>query len=114
MQKGKTRVNVVILDACRDNPFGGRARGLGRGLAFMDPPTGTYVAYSTAPGSLAEDGEPGQNGIYTSELLKAMREPGLRIEDVFKRVRIIASGPSATGTAPGSGRCRWPPTSGWS
>jgi uncharacterized caspase-like protein len=88
MQEGKTRVNVVILDACRDNPFAGRARGLGRGLAFMDVPTGTYVAYSTAPGSLAEDGEPGQNGIYTSELLKALREPGLRIEDVFKRVRI--------------------------
>jgi len=54
----------------------------------MDVPAGTYVAYSTAPGSLAEDGEPGQNGIYTSELLKALREPGLRIEDVFKRVRI--------------------------
>jgi uncharacterized caspase-like protein len=50
MQEGKTRVNIVILDACRDNPFGGRARGLGRGLAFMDVPAGTYVAYSTAPG----------------------------------------------------------------
>jgi uncharacterized caspase-like protein len=88
MQESKTRVNIVVLDACRDNPFGGRFRGLGRGLAFMDVPSGTYVAYSTAPGSVAEDGEPGQNGIYTSELLRALREPGLRIEDVFKRVRI--------------------------
>jgi hypothetical protein len=88
MQEAKTRVNVVVLDACRDNPFAGRFRGLGRGLAFMDVPAGTYVAYSTAPGSVAEDGEPGQNGIYTSELLRALREPGLRIEDVFKRVRI--------------------------
>jgi uncharacterized caspase-like protein len=88
MQEAKTRVNIVVLDACRDNPFTGRFRGLGRGLAFMDVPTGTYVAYATAPGSLAEDGEPGRNGIYTSELLRALREPGLRIEDVFKRVRI--------------------------
>jgi len=46
------------------------------------------VAYATGPGSVAEDGEPGRNGIYTGELLKALREPGLRIEDVFKRVRI--------------------------
>jgi hypothetical protein len=88
LQEAKSRVNIVVLDACRDNPFAGRFRGLGRGLAFMDVPTGTYVAYSTAPGSVAEDGEPGQNGIYTSELLQALREPGLRIEDVFKRVRI--------------------------
>jgi hypothetical protein len=88
MQEAKSRVNIVILDACRDNPFGNRFRALSRGLAFMDVPAGTYVAYSTAPGSVAEDGEPGRNGIYTSELLKALREPGLRIEDVFKRVRI--------------------------
>jgi hypothetical protein len=88
MQEAKTRVNIVVLDACRDNPFAGRFRSLGRGLAFMDAPVGTYVAYSTAPGSVAEDGEPGRNGIYTGELLKALREPGLRIEDVFKRVRV--------------------------
>ena len=88
MQEAKTRVNIVVLDACRDNPFAGRFRSLARGLAFMDVPAGTYVAYSTAPGSVAEDGEPGRNGIYTGELLKALREPGLRIEDVFKRVRI--------------------------
>jgi hypothetical protein len=88
MQEAKTRVNVVVLDACRDNPFAGRFRGLGRGLAFMDVPGGTYVAYATAPGSVAEDGEPGQHGIYTSELLQALRQPGLRIEDVFKRVRL--------------------------
>jgi len=88
MQEAKTRVNIVILDACRDNPFTARFRGLARGLAFMPAPAGTYVAYATGPGSVAEDGEPGRNGIYTGELLKALREPGLRIEDVFKRVRI--------------------------
>ena len=88
MQGAKTRVNIVILDACRDNPFVTRFRGLTRGLAFMPSPAGTYMAYATGPGSVAEDGEPGRNGIYTGELLKALREPGLRIEDVFKRVRI--------------------------
>jgi uncharacterized caspase-like protein len=91
MQAAKTRVNIVILDACRDNPFVTRFRGLGgitRGLAFMPASAGTYVAYATGPGSVAEDGEPGRNGIYTGELLKALKEPGLRIEDVFKRVRI--------------------------
>jgi len=88
MQAAKTRVNIVIMDACRDNPFVTRFRGLARGLAFMPAPAGTYVAYATGPGSVAEDGEPGRNGIYTGELLKALREPGLRIEDVFKRVRI--------------------------
>jgi uncharacterized caspase-like protein len=91
MQAAKTRVNIVILDACRDNPFVSRSRGLGgitRGLAFMPASAGTYVAYATGPGSVAEDGQPGSNGIYTGELLKALKEPGLRIEDVFKRVRI--------------------------
>ena len=87
MSQAKSRVNIVILDACRDNPFARRFRSAARGLAFMDAPTGTYVAYATAPGSVASDGEPGKNGIYTGELLKALREPGLRIEDVFKRVR---------------------------
>jgi hypothetical protein len=88
MMEPAKRLRLIVLDACRDNPFAGRFRGLGRGLAFMDVPGGTYVAYATAPGSVAEDGEPGQHGIYTSELLQALRQPGLRIEDVFKRVRL--------------------------
>ena len=106
MQEAKTRVNIVVLDACRNNPFAGRFRSLARGLAFMDVPAGTYVAYSTAPGSVAEDGEPGKNGIYTGELLKALREPGLRIEDVFKRVRIAvgSGGLAVTATGGGGGR----------
>jgi hypothetical protein len=87
MDQAKNRVNIIILDACRDNPFARRFRSSARGLAFMDAPQGTYIAYATAPGSTADDGDPGQNGIYTSELLKALREPGLKIEDVFKRVR---------------------------
>src|SRR5262245_21554157 len=78
MQEAKTRVNVVILDACRDNPFARRFRSVTRGLAFMDAPAGTYVAYATAPGGVALDGEPGKNSVYTAELLAALRQPGLR------------------------------------
>jgi formylglycine-generating enzyme required for sulfatase activity len=87
MQEAKTRVNIVILDACRNNPFAQRFRGGSRGLAAIDAPAGTYMAYATAPGNVADDGDPGKNGVYTAELLRSLREPGLKIEDVFKRVR---------------------------
>lgn len=86
METAKNRLNVVILDACRDNPFGRSFRSSARGLASIDAPSGTILAYATAPGKTARDGE-GTNGLYTGELLKAMQVPGLKIEDVFKRVR---------------------------
>jgi formylglycine-generating enzyme required for sulfatase activity len=86
MDEAKNRLNIVILDACRDNPFVRSFRGSARGLAQIDAPTGTLIAYATAPGRLARDGD-GGNGLYTGELLKAIREPGLKLEDVFKRVR---------------------------
>lgn len=79
-------VNVIILDACRNNPFERRLRGASRGLAAMDAARGTLIAYATAPGSVAADGD-GDNGLYTGELLKALGEPSLKAEDVFKRVR---------------------------
>jgi hypothetical protein len=87
MAEAKNRVNIVILDACRNNPFERRMRGGARGLAAVDAARGTLVAYATAPGSVAADGD-GKNGLYTEELLEALREPGLKIEEVFKRVRI--------------------------
>jgi len=87
MNEAKNRVNMVILDACRNNPFERRMRGASRGLAAVDAARGTLVAYATAPGSVAADGD-GKNGLYTEELLEALREPGLKIEEVFKRVRI--------------------------
>jgi len=87
MAEAKNRVNMVILDACRNNPFERRMRGGSRGLAAVDAARGTLVAYATAPGSVAADGD-GKNGLYTEELLEALREPGLKIEEVFKRVRI--------------------------
>jgi len=80
------RINLVILDACRNNPFERRLRGGPRGLAAMDAARGTLIAYATAPGSTAADGD-GQNGLYTEELLRSLREPGLKVEEVFKRVR---------------------------
>lgn len=81
-----SRVNLVILDACRNNPYERRFRGSSGGLASMDAPKGTLIAYATAPGKVALDGE-GANGLYTSELLKAIRKPGWQVEEVFKEVR---------------------------
>ena len=80
------RLSLVILDACRNNPFERRFRGGGQGLAQINAPTGTLIAYATAPGKVAADGD-GRNGLYTAELLAAMDVPDIRIEDVFKRVR---------------------------
>jgi uncharacterized caspase-like protein len=85
-QLGTSPLNIVILDACRNNPFERRFRGTGGGLAQMDAPKGTLIAYATAPGKVALDGE-GRNGLYTQELLKQMQTPGLSVESMFKRVR---------------------------
>lgn len=82
----RARLSIVILDACRNNPFERRFRGGGQGLAQINAPTGTLIAYATAPGRVAADGE-GKNGLYTQELLKVMGTPGIKVEDVFKRVR---------------------------
>ena len=86
MDYAHARMNIVILDACRDNPFARSFRSVSQGLASVDAPTGTLIAYATAPGSVANDGQ-GENGVYTGELIKAMVQPGLKIEDVFKQVR---------------------------
>ena len=87
MDAARNSMNIVILDACRNNPFARSFRSESKGLAQMDAPSGTLIAYATAPGSVASDGS-GRNGLYTQELLKQMRTSGLGIEDVFKRVRI--------------------------
>ena len=85
-QLSSSPLNVVILDACRNNPFERRFRSLSVGLAQMDAPKGTLIAYATAPGKVARDGD-GANSIYTTALLKLLDEPGLPLETVFKRVR---------------------------
>lgn len=86
MDAAETPLNIVILDACRDNPFARSFRSAARGLAYVDAPTGTLIAYATAPGRVAADGE-GANGVYTAALLRTMSMPGLKIEDMFKKVR---------------------------
>ncbi|MDT5121954.1 MAG: hypothetical protein QOC96_1436 [Acidobacteriota bacterium] len=86
MDEANNGLNVVILDACRNNPFARSFRSAGSGLAQVDAPTGTLIAYATAPGRVAQDGV-GRNGTYTAELLKQMRVPGLAVEEMFKRVR---------------------------
>ena len=83
----QSRTRIVMLDACRNNPFSSVGAS-GRGLAIVDAPTGSIVGYSTAPGTEAEDGT-GSNSPYTSALLKVMREPGLPIEQAFKRMRLL-------------------------
>lgn len=88
MERSNSRMNIVILDACRNNPFPATTRSAGQtGLAEMKKARGSFIAYATAPGSVASDGV-GRNGLYTQELLKALRKPGLTIEQVFKEVRL--------------------------
>ena len=91
MEDAGNDLNIAILDACRDNPFTRSFRSREQGLAKMDAPKGSLIAYSTAPGSVAADGK-GRNGIYTKYLLKHMRTPGLTIERVLKKVRIDVMG----------------------
>lgn len=86
MEDAGNDLNIVILDACRDNPFARSFRTSSQGLARMDAPKGSLIAYATAPGSVAADGA-GRNGIYTKYLLKHMVSPRLKIEDVLKKVR---------------------------
>lgn len=87
MERTNSRMNIVILDACRNNPFPATTRDISGGLAEMKKARGSFIAYATAPGSVASDGS-GRNGLYTQELVKALRKPGLSIEQVFKDVRM--------------------------
>ena len=81
-------VNILIVDACRDDPFGRSFRSSSRGLANMDAPRGTIIAYATSPGKVASDGDPRErNSPYTKHLIKAMQSPNKPIEQVFKEVR---------------------------
>ena len=86
MDRARTRFNFLILDACRDNPFAASFKVSSQGLAQMSSPTGTLIAYATAPGSVAADGF-GRNGIYTKHILQNIRLPDVPVEIMFKRVR---------------------------
>jgi len=96
----KSGLNIIVLDACRVNPFAGgvvagpngrfyKYRGTTpAGLAPLDAPVGTFVAFSTAPRGIALDGPAGANSIYAKHLLANLTIPGLPVEQLFKRVRI--------------------------
>jgi uncharacterized caspase-like protein len=99
MASAQNKLNIVILDACRNNPFARSFRSQASGLAQMTAPAGTIVAYATEPGSVAADGA-GKNGLYTGELLKAMSVPGLKIEELFKQVRIAVRNKSQNKQTP--------------
>jgi hypothetical protein len=86
LSKASNAMNVVILDACRENPFG-KETGEVRGLSQMDAPPSTLLAYATSPGNVASDGS-GAHGLYTENLLREIRVKDAKIEDVFKRVRL--------------------------
>lgn len=86
MASAGNRLNIVIMDACRNNPFKRSFRSAARGLARMNASRGTLIAYATAPGDVAADGD-AKNSPYTAALATAMRKPGVIIEQVFKDVR---------------------------
>src|SRR5262249_45030388 len=97
MEGAGTRLNVVILDACRNNPFGGRGlRSTGNGLAQITAPEGTLISFATQPGNTALDGEDG-NSPYTKALAQTLRRPGLGVFDVFNEVGLAVK--RATGNA---------------
>jgi uncharacterized caspase-like protein len=82
MDSAKTKVNFLILDACRNNPFHRQFRSKRQGLAEMEAPAGTLIGFATAPGAVALDGE-GSHGIYTKHLLSQIAERGLPVEQMF-------------------------------
>ena len=92
MEAAGSKINIVILDACRNNPFErswSRAMD-GSGLAFMNAPSGSLIAYSTSPGRTASDGS-GSNGLYTSALLQNIKTPDITILQMFQNVRRTVS-----------------------
>lgn len=99
MEDAKTRLNLVFLDACRNNPHLRRFRSQEAGLAKMNAPSGTILSFATRPGSVAADGE-GSHGLYTDHLLKAMEEPGLAIEQLLKKVLVAVKHASAGNQEP--------------
>jgi len=87
LQSGaKKRVNILIVDACRNNDLPKSWRSTNNGLARMDAPAGSFISFATAPGQVASDGQ-GRNSPYTKHLLNALKQPNVPIEQVFKQVR---------------------------
>jgi hypothetical protein len=87
MERGANKTAIIILDACRTNPYERKWRGVeSRGLAPVYAPKGMIIGYATSPGQVAYDGD-GRNGAYTEAFLRHVSTPDITIEDLFKRVR---------------------------
>jgi hypothetical protein len=88
MESAGTITNIIILDACRNNPFerSWTRSTVGRGLAVMDAPVGSLIGFATSPGKTASDGY-GRNGLYTGAILNHIQEPGLTIIELLQKVR---------------------------
>lgn len=88
-----TRMRIFMLDACRNNPFPALSQTAGHGLAVVDTKagaSGSFISFSTSPGSEAEDGT-GADSPYTTAVLSVAKEPNLTIEEAFKRVRVAVN-----------------------
>lgn len=88
-----TKLRIVMLDACRNDPFDAINKTAGRGLAIFDAKAnaaGSFISYATSPGAEAEDGK-GSSSPYTTALVVSAREPGITIEEAFKRVRVAVN-----------------------
>lgn len=106
LHKAKCKMIIVIIDACRNNPFEGKERGWGSvNLAPIFAPKGTLIAYSTSPGETANDFGMNGHSVYTGALLQHLKEEGLEIETFFKKVR------STVDTMTGGKKTSWEHTS---
>ena len=94
LREADVPLKLVILDACRDDPFPDSGKSVGRGLGAFSSPNGTLIAYAAAPGKKASDNPNAANGLYTQHLLAALQQPGRRIEDVFIDVKRSVSAAS--------------------
>ena len=86
MDFADSQLNIIVLDACRNNPLARSARSNSRGLARMDAPTGSFIAYSTAPGAVALDGS-SRNSPFAEAFAKELQQPGAEISETFRKVR---------------------------
>src|SRR5262249_22941903 len=100
MEGSGTQLNLVFLDACRNNPFGGRGlRAIESGLAQMRAPEGTLISFATQPGNVALDGTDG-NSPFTSALARTIHKPGFGIFDVLNEVGLAVKGATAGSQQP--------------
>jgi hypothetical protein len=101
LEDAKNALNMVVLDACRDNPFGWSRGGASRGLTVAgSQPMETIIVYATSAGSAAADGD-GRNGFFTGHLLRNLKTPGLEVHDIFRRTGADVSRASEGAQVPG-------------